>query len=81
MVEIWLLGPVLAYWLERRGMPALHGRVEIASGRREELGQLAPEHLAGAVGVWPVLVSEDGRHYVYSYPRYLTDLFLVDGLR
>ena len=64
----------------RRGMPALYGRVEAATGRREELGELAPEHRAGAVGVWPVLISEDGEKYVYSYPRFLTDLFIVDDL-
>jgi Tol biopolymer transport system component len=68
-------------WFYRQGMPALYGRVEVAGGRREELGQLAPEHRAGAVGVWPVLLSEDGTKYVYSYPRFLTDLFLIDGLR
>jgi serine/threonine protein kinase len=65
----------------RRGMPARYGRVEIDSGRREELGEVAPSDRAGAVGIWPLLVSADGRSYVYSYPRFLVDVYLTDGLR
>jgi serine/threonine protein kinase len=65
----------------QRGMPAIYGRIEVATGNREVLGELAPPDRAGAVGIWPVLVSADGRSYAYSYPRFLTDLYLVDNLR
>lgn len=33
LVEIRLLGPVFAYWLERRGMPALHASAVAIDGR------------------------------------------------
>ncbi len=31
-VEIWLLGTVLAYWMERRGLPILHASAVVAQG-------------------------------------------------
>jgi Tol biopolymer transport system component len=64
-----------------RGMPAEHGRYDIATGRRELLGELAPPDRAGAVGIWPIVFSGDGRSYAYSYPRFLTGLYLAEGLR
>jgi hypothetical protein len=64
----------------QRGMPATYGRIEVATGKREILGELAPPDRAGAVGIWPVLISADERSYAYSYPRFLTDLYLVDNL-
>jgi hypothetical protein len=33
------------------------------------------------ITVGPVVSSAEGRSYVYSYARLLTDLFLVDGLK
>jgi hypothetical protein len=33
------------------------------------------------LAIGPVLLSEDGESYVYSYRRQLDDLFLVEGLR
>jgi hypothetical protein len=33
LVEIRLLGPVLAYWLERAGIPALHASAVVTEGR------------------------------------------------
>ena len=32
-VEIWLLGSVLSFWLERRGIPALHASAAVVHGR------------------------------------------------
>jgi hypothetical protein len=39
----------------------------------------APPDRAGIVWVEP-LITPDGRGYVYTYHRQLTDLYLVDGL-
>ncbi len=32
-VEVWLLGTVCAYWLERRGWPAIHASAVVVEGR------------------------------------------------
>jgi hypothetical protein len=57
-------------------------RVEVGTGRREPWLDSSPPDLAG-VGSFPaeVTLTPDGRYYAYSYPRTLSDLFLVEGLR
>jgi hypothetical protein len=43
--------------------------------------QLSPPDPAGVLEISPVLMSADGRAYVYSYRRALDELYLVEGLR
>jgi hypothetical protein len=44
--------------------------------------EFAPRDRTGAVaGIGDVKVTPDGRSYVYSYYQFLSDLFLVDGLK
>ena len=42
---------------------------------------LAPADLSGVLAVGPVLLTPDGRAYVYGYRRTLSDLYAVSGLR
>ena len=51
------------------------------TGRRQPWKVLGPSHPAGVVGLTFVFPSADGRAYVYSYDRILSDLFLVTDLR
>jgi eukaryotic-like serine/threonine-protein kinase len=70
-----------AVYLRREGelpMPVL--RVDVASGRSEVWKRLMPSDGAGVVWLDPLLTA-DGRGYVYTYHRLLTDLYLVDGLK
>ena len=60
--------------------PARITRVEVATGRREVWRELAPADPAGVTFVRPIL-TRDARAYVYTYHRYLSDLYLVSGLR
>jgi DNA-binding winged helix-turn-helix (wHTH) protein len=55
-------------------------RVDPATGRRQSVRALAPADGAGVTWLDPI-VTPDGRGYVYTYYRSLTDLYLVDGLR
>ena len=61
-------------------MPATAYRVDLASGRRELLHRFAPDDAAGVLNVGPLLISDDGKSYVYSYRRVLHDLYRVNGL-
>ncbi len=54
--------------------------MELATGRREVWRELAPPDPAGVTFVQPIL-TRDARAYVYTYHRYLSDLYLVSGLR
>jgi Tol biopolymer transport system component/predicted Ser/Thr protein kinase len=62
-------------------LPARVYRLNLASGQRTLWKQLMPPDPAGVELVGPVLISADGKAYVYGYRRMLSDLYLVDGLK
>jgi Tol biopolymer transport system component len=55
--------------------------VDIASGARKILQRVAPSDTAGVFGIGPVAVTPNGKYYVYSFTRELSDLYLVTGLK
>ncbi len=69
------------YVLRPGGLPARVYRLDISTGRRELWKEILPADRAGMREVWPVLMTPDAKSYVYGYSRYLTDLYLVDGLK
>ncbi len=62
-------------------LPAKVFRLDLATGRRELVRQLTPLDPAGVFSIDPILMTPDGKSYVYSYRRLLSDLYLVEGLR
>jgi hypothetical protein len=62
-------------------IPVKITRVEIATGRRQLLYKIAPDDLAGIWNIWPVLITPDGKSYVYSDYRVRSDLYLASGLK
>jgi eukaryotic-like serine/threonine-protein kinase len=72
--EIWLLNAATK--------PPVIERLEIASGRRQRWREILVSDPAGLAPDWNrVLVTPDGRGYVYGYQRQLSDLFVVQGLK
>jgi eukaryotic-like serine/threonine-protein kinase len=69
------------YVARRRELPRKVDRVEVATGLREPWKELKPSDSAGVVSVGGVHVTPDGKYYVYTYPRSLSDLYLVEGLK
>ena len=63
------------------GLPARVARLDPVSGRREAWMELQPADPAGVVGVGSIVLTPDGRTYVYEYLRSLSDLYLVEGMR
>lgn len=61
-------------------MPAKVYRLEMATGRRELWKQLMPSDPAGVGLIDPILMTSDGKTFVYGYHRALSDLYLVEGL-
>jgi len=62
------------------GLPWVVERMDIATGRRTPALEVRAREVAG-LRLSIVDVTPDGRHYVHSYSRLLTDLFIVKGLR
>lgn len=63
------------------GIPARVYRVEVNTGRRQLVYTLAPSDAAGLWNIAPVLLSPDGRSYVYSDYKILSDLYVASGMR
>ena len=63
------------------GVPQKVFRVYLDQNRREEIRQLIPPDPAGLQEVRGLRLSADGKSYVYSYYRILSDLWVVDGLK
>jgi hypothetical protein len=62
-------------------MPTRVYRVDLASGTKKLLYELAPEDRAGVTTYPSAVVTPDGRGYAYTYRRILHQLFVADGLR
>src|SRR5712692_1975609 len=62
-------------------LPAAISRLDVSTGRREAWRQLTPLDPAGVFSIDPVRIAADGKSYVYSYRRMLSELYLVDGLK
>jgi Tol biopolymer transport system component len=63
------------------GLPARVFRVDPLTGRKELWKDLSPADAAGVYAIAPPRIVGDGRAYVYSYNRILSDLFLAEGVR
>jgi Tol biopolymer transport system component len=56
-------------------------RLELATGRTELWKEFQPGDPTGVLIVQPMLLAPDGKSYVYTYVRVLSDLYIVEGLR
>jgi hypothetical protein len=62
------------------GLPWTIDRVDLMTGRRTHALDIRPRETSG-LRLSVLAISPSGRHYVHSYSRLLTDLFVVTGLR
>jgi len=65
----------------RGRIPALVERVNVATGARTPLREIAPPDRAGLTAVLLNDWIDDGRGYVYQYQRSLSTLFVATGVR
>jgi Tol biopolymer transport system component len=77
----WTADGRAVYVHRRDQLPVKVYLLEVATGRRELWKELIPADAAGVTQVATVVPTPDGRSYVYSYIRLLSDLFVVEGLR
>jgi WD40 repeat protein len=71
-----------AIWVFRRAeLPARVSRLDIATGTRDLWKELIPADAAGVTEVTQPLPTPDGRYYVYTYIRLLSDLYVAEGIK
>lgn len=62
-------------------LPAEIYRLDIATGQRTVWKEITPPDVAGIAGQIGAQITPDGKSYVYTYRRALSDLYLVPGLK
>ena len=62
-------------------VPAKVYRLDLSTGKKMLWKELVPADPAGVSTLGPILVTPDGKTYVYGFHRTLADLYLVEGLR
>jgi len=55
-------------------------RIELSSGARSHWQLLRPDDPAGIMDIFPIVMTRDGANYAYSYRRFMSDLYVVEGL-
>jgi len=51
------------------------------TGERSFWRDVRPPDPTGLVEIMKVSVHPNGRYYAYSYERYLSDLYMIEGLK
>ena len=69
------------YVYEQGKVPGQLFQLNIETGQRQPWKTIMPLDPAGVNIIWPLCVTPDGKSYVYGYRRYLSDLYLAEGLR
>lgn len=78
-VHAWTPDGRALYASERHGLTVKVFRRELASGRREPWMEITPADPTGISTLYP-LFAADGKSYVYTYVRFLSNLYLIEGL-
>ena len=55
-------------------------KLSLSTGRKELVKEILPRDPAGLLGTVTVLMTPDGKGFVYAFTRRLSDLYLVKGL-
>jgi serine/threonine protein kinase len=70
-----------ALWVYRRGRVTVTiDRAEIDGSERKPWHTIRPADAAGILDIMPVHITSDGQTYAYGYRRFLSDLYVVNGL-
>jgi DNA-binding winged helix-turn-helix (wHTH) protein/Tol biopolymer transport system component len=71
-----------AIYLYRQGeVPARIYKMSVVSGKSEFWKELKPADPTGVLDIIAVVCTPDGSAYAYSFDRWLSDLYLVEGLK
>jgi eukaryotic-like serine/threonine-protein kinase len=77
----WTSDGKSAYVYQNRTIYDLVFRIDLATGERQQIMQVAPQDTAGVNGLVPLRITPDGKAYAYTYNRALSNLFIADGVK
>jgi serine/threonine protein kinase len=69
------------YVYRKAEIPCRIFEVDVQTGKRKPWKAVMPNDPAGITSVSPIIMTPDTKYYVYGYTRFLSDLYLVDGLK
>ena len=78
---VWTSDPRFLYVYQWKQSPVEVYRLNVLTGQRQLFTQITPPDVAGLHDISFIHFSSDGRAYVYSYTRLLSELYLVRGLK
>jgi len=78
---VWTSNPRFLYVYRWKQSPVKVYRMNILTGQRQLFTEITPPDVAGLHDIAFIHFSADGRAYVYSYTRLLSELYLVNGLK
>jgi hypothetical protein len=77
----WTSDPRFMYVYQWKQSPVKVDRLNVLTGQRQLFREMTPPDVARLRSISHVHFSSDGRAYVYSYTRLLSELYLVKGLK
>ncbi|HXN20685.1 MAG TPA: hypothetical protein VN875_20290 [Candidatus Binatus sp.] len=77
----WTSDPRFMYVYQWKQSPVKVYRLNVLTGQRQLFREMTPPDVAGLQNISHIHFSADGRAYVYSYSRLLSELYLVKGLK
>jgi DNA-binding winged helix-turn-helix (wHTH) protein len=77
----WTSAPKFMYVSQSGQTSVKIYRLNVATGQRQLFKEVTPTDVTGLCGLNRIILSGDGRSYIYGYTRLLSDLYLVKGLQ
>jgi len=71
---------ICTYLHTRTGPPSQIWRLDISTDEEKPVRQLTPHDPAGILEIFNLVMTPDAKTFVYGYDRYLSELYVVDGL-
>jgi len=62
-------------------VPSTLYKLDLATGHKQLWQKLIPPDVSGVTDISSILITPDGKNYVYEYGRTLSDLYLVNDLK
>ena len=76
----WATGDDALFIYRRGRIDVPIDRIDLTTGERTTWLNIHPPDPAGVLDIMPLRITADGTTYAYGYRRFLSDLYVVEGL-